>query len=200
MARHNRRRSSARSVEPTTPLLSQLPEDSSRAAQHDTNRRRGSQAENAIAKVVEEEESGRSAWVKNTISLLAICVVGLVGWTIAWQTGAWKPASQEGNGGVDMAPGAQVFGYISAVAYLGYVIASRIGMPRDHLADRDAQRAIAADLQELLRQILRRYASDCLRKMKREIDRLPRFITFVFHLLSLGQRDLWRRGKSISET
>lgn len=131
----NRRRSSTRSLEPTTPLLGQLPEDSSRAAHHDTNRRRGSQAENAIAKVVEEEESGRSAWVKNTISLLAICVVGLAGWTIAWQTGAWKPASQDGNGGVDMAPGAQVFGYISAVAYLGYVITSRIGMPRNHLAD-----------------------------------------------------------------
>jgi hypothetical protein len=55
-------------------------------------------------------------------SVLAICVIGMVGWTFAWQTGVWKPAPLEGgNGGVDMAPGAQVLGYISAICYLGLV-------------------------------------------------------------------------------
>jgi uncharacterized protein with PQ loop repeat len=53
-------------------------------------------------------------------SVLAICVIGMVGWTFAWQTGVWKPAPLEGgNGGVDMAPGAQILGYISAICYLG---------------------------------------------------------------------------------
>ncbi|RMJ26659.1 hypothetical protein PHISP_02471 [Aspergillus sp. HF37] len=118
-AHHNRRHSSTDSPEPTTPLLGRLPEENSRSAQQDANGRRDDQAENAIAKVVEEGESGRSAWAKNTVSLLAICVVGVAGWTIAWQTGVWKPASQDGNGGVDMASGAQVLGYFSAVAYLG---------------------------------------------------------------------------------
>jgi uncharacterized protein with PQ loop repeat len=43
----------------------------------------------------------------------------MAGWTVAWQTGVWKPAPKERNGGVDMAAGAQVLGYISAVCYLG---------------------------------------------------------------------------------
>lgn len=120
-AYHDRRRSSTDSPEPTTPLLGRLPEENHARAQYETNGCRSSDAEDTLAKVVEEGETGRSAWVKNTISLLAICVVGLAGWTVAWQTGVWKPASQDGNGGVDTAPGAQVLGYFSAVAYLGYV-------------------------------------------------------------------------------
>ncbi len=60
--------------------------------------------------------------MKNINSVLAICVIGMAGWTVAWQTGVWNPAPLDsGNGGVDMAPGAQILGYISAVCYLGYV-------------------------------------------------------------------------------
>ncbi|PKX94592.1 PQ-loop repeat-containing protein [Aspergillus novofumigatus IBT 16806] len=75
--------------------------------------------DDALANIVEESEVGRSAWIKNFSSVLAICVIGMAGWTVAWQTGVWKPASKERNGGVDMAAGAQVLGYISAVCYLG---------------------------------------------------------------------------------
>lgn len=143
---HHRHRESNDSPEPTTPLLGRLPEDNSRATQQEINGRRESEAEDAIAKVVEEGETGRSAWAKNTISLLAICVVGVAGWTVAWQTGVWKPAPQDGNGGVDMAPGAQVLGYFSAVAYLGYVPLVIYELSAD-----DLQCSSAADLQELLR-------------------------------------------------
>lgn len=57
--------------------------------------------------------------MKNSSSVLAIALIGMVGWVVAWQTGMWKPAPQDENGGVDMAVGAQVLGYLSAVCYLG---------------------------------------------------------------------------------
>lgn len=119
-ARDRRRNSSIDEPDPTTPLLGRPPGDNQPVPQ-DINGRRGSDAEDTLAKIVEEGDSGRSACVKNSISLIAICVVGMVGWTVAWQTGVWKPAAQGENGGVDMAAGAQVLGYFSAVAYLGYV-------------------------------------------------------------------------------
>jgi len=61
-------------------------------------------------------------WVKNTLNVLGICLAGMAGWVIAWQSGAWKPtpiAGPETSG--DIATGAQVLGYFSAVCYLGYV-------------------------------------------------------------------------------
>lgn len=119
-AHHRRRHSSVDSPDPTTPLLGRPPGDNVSASQ-EINGRRDSDAENTLAKFVGEGGLGRSAWAKNTISLLAICVVGLVGWTVAWQAGIWKPATEDENGGVNMAAGAQVLGYFSAVAYLGYV-------------------------------------------------------------------------------
>lgn len=79
--------------------------------------------ENPLAKMLDiGEEGGRSAWVRNTSSCVGICFIGFAGWVIAWQMGLWKPAPQGQNGGVDMAAGAQVLGYISALCYLGYVI------------------------------------------------------------------------------
>lgn len=114
-ARH-RRRSSTDSPEPTTPLLGRQPGDIMPESYESVNGRRDSRAEDTLAKIV-EEDSGRNAWVKNTLSCLAICVVAVVGWTIAWKTGVWKPTPQKPNG--DMAAGAQVLGYFSAISYLG---------------------------------------------------------------------------------
>jgi hypothetical protein len=50
-----------------------------------------------------------------------IFVVGAGGWTIAWQSGLWKPTPLRDGGSTQMAAGAQVLGYFSAVCYLGYV-------------------------------------------------------------------------------
>jgi hypothetical protein len=72
-----------------------------------------------LAKIVEENEAGLSAWVRNISSVLAICAIGMGGWTIAWQSGVWKPAPQDDTGGADIAVGAQIVGYFSAVCYLG---------------------------------------------------------------------------------
>ena len=76
------------------------------------------QRRDSLANVV-EEESGQRGWIKNIVSILAVCVVGTAGWAIAWKTGVWKPTpSEDKPGSTNMAVGAQVLGYISAVCYL----------------------------------------------------------------------------------
>ncbi|RMZ81588.1 hypothetical protein DV737_g2513, partial [Chaetothyriales sp. CBS 132003] len=70
----------------------------------------------------ETDESGGRLWVKNILSILGIVAVGTAGWAVAYGTGVWKPTPEPGTGDVaevEMAAGAQVLGYISAVLYLG---------------------------------------------------------------------------------
>ncbi|KAF9892719.1 hypothetical protein FE257_001121 [Aspergillus nanangensis] len=126
-----RRRSSTATPDPTTPLLGRrfsdsisetVPRRRSLSSSHrEALLTNGSvrQPDDALAKIVEENEDGQKAWVKNMSSVLAICVIGMAGWTIAWQSGVWKPAPREHNGGVHMAAGAQIMGYFSAICYLG---------------------------------------------------------------------------------
>ncbi|PWY76241.1 PQ-loop-domain-containing protein [Aspergillus heteromorphus CBS 117.55] len=124
-ARHRRRRSSLDTPDPTTPLLGRRFSDAIENSRGSARRAdshgqtAGAGADDTLAKIVEENDVGRKAWVKNLSSVLAICVIGMAGWTMAWRTGVWKPAPEEVDGGVDMAPGAMVLGYISAVCYLG---------------------------------------------------------------------------------
>ena len=90
-----------------------------------SRRRTSSSAQRArneqLAKILEEsDENGVRLWFKNVLSVLGILVVGAVGWGIAYGTGAWKPTPMEKDVDVEeMAAGAQVLGYASAVAYLG---------------------------------------------------------------------------------
>jgi uncharacterized protein with PQ loop repeat len=74
-----------------------------------------------LAKILEEsDENGVRLWFKHILSVLAIIVVGTVGWGIAYGTGAWKPTPMENDMDVEeMAAGAQILGYVSEVAYLG---------------------------------------------------------------------------------
>ena len=81
--------------------------------------RRDSQPEDSLAKIVEENEYGRKAWIKNFISVLGIFVIGTAGWAMAWRTGMWAPAPQETHNDVGVATGGQILGYFSAVCYLG---------------------------------------------------------------------------------
>jgi hypothetical protein len=64
-------------------------------------------------------EAGGSAWIKNTLSVAGVCLVGAAGWAIAWKTGVWVPQPTHQDTETDMALGAQILGYISAVCYLG---------------------------------------------------------------------------------
>jgi hypothetical protein len=131
--RDGRRQSQYSSTEPptpTTPLLGRRFSDdlglpgsrrrrSSASLTEGQRRRAGSHPEDALAKIVEEDESGARAWVKNLVSVLAITAIGTAGWAIAWQTGMWKPTPEDHGNGAQTAPGAQVLGYFSAMCYLG---------------------------------------------------------------------------------
>ncbi|KAH8730115.1 vacuolar membrane PQ loop repeat protein [Phaeosphaeriaceae sp. PMI808] len=68
---------------------------------------------------IADVEAGGSEWIKNALSIVGVCIVGAVGWAIAWKTGVWapQPASDDSTG--EIAFGAQVLGYISALCYLG---------------------------------------------------------------------------------
>jgi hypothetical protein len=125
----HRRRSSTETPDPATPLLGRRFSDSlgsgrrrSSASQRGYGAgRRESQAEDTLAKIVEENDFGRKAWFKNLASVLGIFVIGMAGWTMAWQTGMWEPAPVENNNGSNEETGGLVLGYFSAVCYLGYV-------------------------------------------------------------------------------
>lgn len=89
------------------------------------------QRRESLAGIV-EEEGGMRGWVKNMLSILAVCAVGTAGWAIAWRTGVWTPAPPEDQeGSTNMALGAQILGYISAACYLGARIPQIIKNQRD---------------------------------------------------------------------
>ncbi|KAH8697153.1 vacuolar membrane PQ loop repeat protein [Talaromyces proteolyticus] len=126
--RRNSRQSSIETPTPTTPLLGRrfsdeisIPGSRRRRSSASVrgNQRRASYADDTLAKIVEENDSGAKVWIKNVLSVLAIIIIGAGGWAIAWQTGLWKPTPQKQSGGDQIAPGAQVLGYFSAVCYLG---------------------------------------------------------------------------------
>ncbi|KAF2467008.1 vacuolar membrane PQ loop repeat protein-like protein [Lindgomyces ingoldianus] len=107
------------------PLLSRrdssigLPGSHRRRSSAASRRRRESVNRNdSLARIV-EEESGHKEWIKNTVSIIGVCIIGTAGWAIAWKTGVWVPTPDDNDAGTDLAPGAQVLGYASAVCYLG---------------------------------------------------------------------------------
>ncbi|KAF2833712.1 PQ-loop-domain-containing protein [Ophiobolus disseminans] len=69
---------------------------------------------------IADVEEGGSEWIKNALSIGGVCAVGAAGWAIAWKTGVWAPQPLKDDGaGTDVALGAQILGYASAVCYLG---------------------------------------------------------------------------------
>lgn len=75
----------------------------------------------SLARIL-EEEPGKSAWVKNTFSVLIILMAGTAGWAIAWRAGAWRPTPEGNSADSEPTPlGAEILGYASAICYLGYV-------------------------------------------------------------------------------
>lgn len=86
-------------------------------------RHRGSQVSSSprdtLSNILEEEQ-GNSSWLKNTVSILLVCIAGAAGWAIAWKTGVWMPTPEKiDDGSAGIARGAQILGYLSAVCYLG---------------------------------------------------------------------------------
>ncbi|QKX56229.1 uncharacterized protein TRUGW13939_03330 [Talaromyces rugulosus] len=131
-ARRAQRRSSHQSsIEPPTPTTPLLGRRFSDELSITGSRRRRSSAslrgnqrginppDDPLAKIVEEGDFGARVWIKNVLSVAGIFVVGAGGWAIAWQSGLWKPTPLRDGGSTQMAAGAQVLGYFSAVCYLG---------------------------------------------------------------------------------
>ena len=62
--------------------------------------------------------------VKNSLSVLAICMLGGAAWVIAWQLGLWEPTVENDSSGTTRRnAGAETLGYVSATLYLGLVLA-----------------------------------------------------------------------------
>jgi len=97
--------------------------DTRRLSRESIRRRTSSAAQSdPLAKILEESDtSGQRLWFKNAMSILAILVVGAAGWALAYESGAWKPSPTSSGDSPEepTAAGAQILGYLSAVAYLG---------------------------------------------------------------------------------
>jgi solute carrier family 66 (lysosomal lysine-arginine transporter), member 1 len=83
----------------------------------------------SLSKILEDDDSPNGgAWLRNTISILLVCIAGATGWLIAYKSGVWTPTPE----GPDLtepqsvAIGAEILGYFSAVCYLGCVLCPSI--------------------------------------------------------------------------
>ncbi|KAL1584795.1 hypothetical protein WHR41_06549 [Cladosporium halotolerans] len=73
-----------------------------------------------------------SAWAKNSLSILAICLAGSLGWFLAYKTGAWHPVPLADPASAPPTPlGASILGYGSALLYLGARVPQIIKNQRD---------------------------------------------------------------------
>lgn len=110
--------------------------DTRRRSSASARRRRssaGTRQDDQLAKILEEsDENGAQLWFKNAMSILAIAVVGAAGWAVAYESGAWKPSpTSTEDHEEEMALGAEILGYLSAVAYLGARIPQIVKNARD---------------------------------------------------------------------
>ncbi|PBP17076.1 vacuolar membrane PQ loop repeat protein [Diplocarpon rosae] len=89
---------------------------------------------NSLTKVLEEDDdAGMQPWLKNSLSIVGVMIVGTAGWAIAWQSGVWQPTPEvgDGMGPESTALGAKILGYTSAICYLGARIPQILKNHRD---------------------------------------------------------------------
>jgi len=110
------------SNDPEQPLLRHNSDNiglpGSRRRSSASTKRRDSSLRSPLPTIPEAETSSR-AWLKNAICIVLVCLAGCLGWVVAWKLGAWKPTSAEDDTSPHPAVGAEILGYLSAVAYLG---------------------------------------------------------------------------------
>lgn len=120
-----------------------------------STRRLSESRRDSLSKIIEDNDSATGAsWVRNLVSILLVCLAGTLGWVIAWQAGVWTPTTDEpvGPEPQQVAIGAEILGYFSALCYLGYVVSQ---LSWKTLSD-VKQCPNPADCQELSRQVVRR--------------------------------------------
>ena len=77
-----------------------------------------------------------SAWLKNSLSILAIVVAGTAGWALAYKTGAWHPVPLKDPSASAPTPlGASLLGYGSALLYLGARVPQIVKNQRERSCD-----------------------------------------------------------------
>ena len=95
------------------PLLSRRPSDIGIPG---SNRRSSaSQKRQGAAAVAVIPEDGSRPWLKNFLSVFAVCALGIVGFYVAFTSGLWKPTIEDSEIVIHESVPAQIFGYISAV-------------------------------------------------------------------------------------
>ena len=61
--------------------------------------------------------------MKNALAILIVSLLGALGWVFAWKAGWWQPTpTGDDSSEPPRVLGAELLGYISAVAYLGFVL------------------------------------------------------------------------------
>ncbi|KAI5809691.1 vacuolar membrane PQ loop repeat protein [Peziza echinospora] len=117
--RHSHHSTTTRNLDdPSQSLLRRSSHSSSRKDSISSARRHSHLNQDTLSPLIEQRPSALSAIIKNIAVVLITCVTGAVGWFIAWKTGTWTPREEQGSG-EQQAWGAEVFGYISAILYLG---------------------------------------------------------------------------------
>ena len=110
--------------DPSQPLLRRLSNENiglpgSRRRSSASHKRRDSSLHGSMPTIPEEDSTAR-ATIKNIFAILAICVIGTAGWAVAWKLEIWVPTpTGEDNPEASRILGAEILGYLSAVAYLG---------------------------------------------------------------------------------
>lgn len=133
-ARRASRPEEARPVDPSeeSPLINRSRRRSSSFGLPGSQRRHATHTESSmepLRKIVtgEDETPDSSPWVHNTLSLLAVYVIGFAGWFVSYKVGAWESgdpgtpdAPEDAQTPIELA--GLVLGYISAALYLWCVI------------------------------------------------------------------------------
>ncbi|MCJ1476674.1 hypothetical protein MMC13_005342 [Lambiella insularis] len=115
--------SEAAQNDPEQPLLRRSSDNiglpgSRRRSSASTFKRRASGLRSPLPTIPEVESSSK-AWLKKTVCIILVCSAGALGWFIALKVGAWRPTSTDDDANEHPAIGAEILGYLSAIAYLG---------------------------------------------------------------------------------
>ncbi|KAF8421925.1 vacuolar membrane PQ loop repeat protein [Tirmania nivea] len=103
---------------PTDPTQPLLPRRGSMSTQSIMYRRQSaSRRRDSLSALIERKPSIRMV-TRNMLAIFCTCLLGSLGWFIAWKSGAWKVRDETRNKDPQEI-GAQILGYISAVLYLG---------------------------------------------------------------------------------
>ena len=97
------------------PLLTRRPSDIGLPG----SRRRSSVSQKpggaAALSVIPKDGGQAHPWLKNSLSVCAVCALGIVGFYVAFTAGFWKPTIEDPENATHDNVAAQILGYLSAV-------------------------------------------------------------------------------------